>query len=130
MGSRVQLLGRSIRRRAARHYIGRVMATITAASMGVAVYDTQCGAKLFRAGPGTRALFEEPFMSRWLFDVELIMRILVAQPHTEPGTLVREVPLAEWTEVPGSRVSMTDGFRALADLQRIRRRYGRRGSVL
>ena len=72
MGSRVKLLGRSIERKIWRHYTGRIFATAASIVLGIPVYDTQCGAKLFRAGPEIRSCFEQPFHSRWFFDVELI----------------------------------------------------------
>jgi glycosyltransferase involved in cell wall biosynthesis len=128
MGSRLQSLGRRVRRSALRHYAGRVMATLIARAIGLAVYDTQCGAKLLRAGPEAARLFEQPFLSRWLFDVEILARL--ARLHREgaggaPEAVVHEHPLEEWSDVPGSKVRPMDFPRALADLRRIRRAYGR-----
>jgi glycosyltransferase involved in cell wall biosynthesis len=127
-GARVVLLGRSIERRALRHYLGRMAATAISLALGLRVYDTQCGAKLFRATPSVRALFEEPFTSRWLFDVEILAR-LIQSLRGDPGAakdLVYEYPLAEWTDMEGSSLTPADYARAAVDLLRIWRRYLRR----
>ena len=64
MGARVRPLGREISRRPARHYVGRVGATLISSSLGLAVYDTQCGAKVFRRNQTLRDVFSRPFISR------------------------------------------------------------------
>jgi glycosyltransferase involved in cell wall biosynthesis len=125
-GARIQLLGRSIRRRALRHYLGRVFATAASLALGLAVYDTQCGAKLFRATPRIRAVFDEPFQCRWLFDVEILARLIRNQRLSggpEVSQLVYELPLKQWHDVAGSKVKPADFPRALGELLRIRRRY-------
>ena len=72
-GSRILRLGSSIRRSVFRHYLGRVFATIVSNILNIPVYDTQCGAKLFRT-EHAELIFSEHFLSRWFFDVELFAR--------------------------------------------------------
>lgn len=126
LGARVRLLGRAIERRAPRHYVGRVFATAVSRTLGLPVYDTQCGAKLFRTGPQTAALFEEPFHTGWTFDVEILARALSARRArglADDDGWVREIPLERWRDVPGSKVHPADFLRGLVALARIRRHY-------
>jgi len=124
LGSRVQTLGRTIARRAVRHYPGRVFATAASLALGLPIYDTQCGAKLLRATPAIRALFESPFVSGWAFDVEVLAR-LIRQRGSRPAAAaaIEERPLREWRHVPGSSVRAHHLVGALWDVWRIRRRY-------
>jgi len=125
-GARVKLLGRHVRRNEARHYVGRVFATFVSISLKAAVYDTQCGAKLFRAGDTLRAVLEDPFTSRWIFDVEILARLnrLHREGRVPPlASLLYEHPLMRWEDVKGSRISWTDFPVAALDLLRIHWRY-------
>jgi dolichyl-phosphate beta-glucosyltransferase len=122
LGSRVKLLGRRIVRHRWRHYVGRAMATGAAVALDLDVYDTQCGAKVFRATDRLRALFERPFATKWIFDVELIGRYIDSNGRGGQAALaerIYELPLQQWTDEPGPKVRIRDGFRALADLGRV-----------
>ena len=126
MGARVKLLGRNIERRTSRHYLGRMFATAVSAALRLPVYDTQCGAKLFRVSPSLNGLFQEPFQSRWIFDVEILARLIQARRDKslpQPEQVIYELPLLEWCDVPGSKVGPTDFVRAAWELARIRREY-------
>jgi hypothetical protein len=106
LGARVRLLGTRIERRAWRHYLGRVFATFASLALRLPVYDTQCGAKLFARSAALEAALARPFRSRWVFDVELLERMLAGAggaPPLSPGR-IREVPLAEWRDVGGSKL--------------------------
>ena len=124
--ARVRLLGRSISRNPKRHYVGRVGATLISSSLGLAVYDTQCGAKMFRSNDSIRALFAERFLSRWIFDVEIIARFVQQRGRDAAATAIYELPIKVWHDVKGSKVKSTDFIRALTDLWKIHRAYNRR----
>jgi glycosyltransferase involved in cell wall biosynthesis len=127
MGSRVKLLGRHIERRPSRHYLGRFFATAASAVLGLAVYDTQCGAKLFRASSAI-LFFQQPFCSRWIFDVEIIARLIQERRGKEfpqPEQVIYEFPLMAWKDIPGSKLRYSDFVRAAWELLRIRNRYFR-----
>jgi dolichyl-phosphate beta-glucosyltransferase len=131
IGARVQLLGRSIARSPARHYLGRVLATVASILLRMPIYDTQCGAKLFRVTPMTRALFAQPFITSWTFDVELIARLIRLRRQLGPddaAQLIYELPLERWRDVAGSKVRTADFARALLEMTRIYLRYLRRGA--
>jgi dolichyl-phosphate beta-glucosyltransferase len=129
IGSRVKLLGRQIDRRAVRHYLGRVFATVVSLVLGIAVYDTQCGAKVFRLSPSIKELFRQPFLSRWIFDVEIIARLVQARRGTElprPDQVTYEIPLAQWRDVSGSKLKTRDFLRAMLELVQIYNSYQNR----
>ena len=116
MGSRVKMLGRDIRRSAFRHYFGRAFATAASLALGVGVYDTQCGAKVFRVTDVIRRSFDEPFASSWLVDVEVLARYIGALGPAAADTRICEVPLRTWTDVPGSKLHLWQAVRAIGEV--------------
>ena len=119
IGARVKLLGRQIERQELRHYLGRVFATAASLVLGIPVYDTQCGAKVFRVNAALTDSLQRPFGSRWIFDVELIGRFmerLRAAGIEHPENRIYEYPLLKWVDVRGSKVKPTDFLRAFAEL--------------
>jgi glycosyltransferase involved in cell wall biosynthesis len=125
-GARVNLLGRSVHRRLMRHYIGRVFATAAAATLGVGIYDTQCGAKLFRLSDRFLRHLQEPFIGGWIFDVELIAREVRARRGAglpPVSKIIYEYPLQTWRDVAGSKIKWIDWFKVGVNLGRIYLRY-------
>lgn len=129
LGSRMPLLGRQIRRKPHRKLLGRTFAWCASQVLGLPVYDTQCGAKLFRNTPTMLGLFESPFLSRWIFDVELLARLICERQSTGKGPVeqaVYEFPLDDWHDVEGSKLRPRDFLRAIMELARIGRTYRRK----
>jgi glycosyltransferase involved in cell wall biosynthesis len=120
-GSRVARLGSRIERTAFRHYAGRLYATLASAALGMTIYDSQCGAKVFRVTPELVAALDAPFPSRWVFDVVLCHR-LRSGTETCAGLsdeVFLEEPLEVWRDVRGSKLNLAGTLRAVADVLRI-----------
>ncbi|MDR0766061.1 MAG: glycosyltransferase [Odoribacteraceae bacterium] len=120
IGSRVRRLGVQIDRTAFRHYSGRFFATVVSLLFRLNAYDTQCGAKIFDARVA-REIFRAPFLSKWLFDVELLLRL--RRLPGEPLRHVQEIPLHAWHERPGSKIKPSYLFRVPLELYKIWREY-------
>ncbi|MFZ0594297.1 MAG: glycosyltransferase [Bryobacteraceae bacterium] len=124
-GARVKLLGRSVIRKESRHYLGRIFATVVSWMLKLPIYDTQCGAKIFRANDSLIQVLDQPFLSRWVFDVEILARLLRSyQGNTAAlAQAIYEYPLECWTDIEGSKVRPSDFLTAILDVARIRRTY-------
>ncbi|MBI4521355.1 MAG: glycosyltransferase [Gemmatimonadetes bacterium] len=115
LGSRIYKLGSRIVRSYRRHLLGRCFTTLAATLLGLQCYDSQCGAKLFRTDL-VEAAFGEPFVSRWIFDIEILLRLRQYR--------LIECPLREWADVSRSKLSIVKvAAPTMVDLLRIRRRY-------
>lgn len=106
-GSRIKRMGAGINREFYRHYIGRFIATLISSILKMPFYDTQCGAKIF-----TRSLaencFRAPFVSKWLFDVEIFLRMKIHYGVEEAHLLIYEYPLKQWIHADGSKIGLKD----------------------
>lgn len=120
MGARIKLIGNGVKRSLTRHYFGRIFATIVSQYiLKVAVYDTQCGAKVIDFKTAQQ-IFENPFISKWLFDVELLKRL---QKFHDLKEVVKEIPLEEWMEIGNSKIKKSDFLRIPYQLFQIYRKY-------
>jgi glycosyltransferase involved in cell wall biosynthesis len=113
-GSRIRRLGANIQRSGIRHYLGRIFVTYTNLMLKINVYDSQCGAKVFRNFTIT-PIFETPFISNWFFDIEVILR-------TDKNRII-EIPVSMWTEIKDSKLKMRDFVKAPFEILKIRKQY-------
>ncbi len=122
VGSRINRLGSIIKRNEFRHYVSRIIGTLTSRMLEMPVYDTQCGAKLINKSV-VNALFTEPFIGSWMFDVELFARLILLKGHQTASNNIIEVPLLKWIEKGESKVSFAFIFKLPLELWRIRQHY-------
>lgn len=122
IGARVRLLGRHIRRKHTRHYAGRVFATAASLVLRLPVYDTQCGAKIFRVTDAVHRVFQAPFRSQWIFDIEILSRYTAIVGVEQAQERISELPLYTWTDVSGSKLTLRHALRAAWDFIRVARR--------
>lgn len=116
VGSRLSLAGHGIQRRRIRRLLGRCFAAVASSLIGLPLRDTQCGLKLFRATDTVRRMFADPFRSRWIFDVELLARLIAAEGREAAIAQIYEMPLEAWSEVAGSKLKSGDFVKAVGEL--------------
>ncbi len=126
LGSRIKRLGAEIERNPLRHYIGRILATITSILLKLPVYDTQCGLKLLSTEWARRA-FSSQFETTWLFDCEILARLIRGYGYAGVQSSTVEMPLHTWIEKENSRIKMSYLFKIPVELYRIHRMIRRTG---
>ena len=100
-GSRVRRIGTDINRKVHRHIIGRVFATLVSLKLGIGVYDTQCGAKFFKKEI-VPEIFSQAFITQWIFDVEIFMRLKQINQGQHINDIAKEIPLEKWEDIANS----------------------------
>jgi dolichyl-phosphate beta-glucosyltransferase len=129
-GSRINLTARQMDRTPFRRFSSRCFILITTLLFHLQAKDTQCGAKIMRIGERVTETFSRPFISRWMFDVEVFIRLSsnILQDEMADAdasqVVMYEYPLKEWRDIQGSRLRLRDTFHAVWDLLRIRTKYG------
>jgi len=124
LASRVQMLGKKIKRNLFRHYIGRVIATFICKILDEPVYDTQCGLKMFRKNIAGE-LIQDAFITKWLFDVELLARYKLKYGSGAFNERLVEVPVNKWTEKENSKLKYYQFTGIVSELLKINNKYFR-----
>ncbi len=121
-GSRISKIDNEIDRKLYRFFIGRIIATAISHQLGLTVYDTQCGCKVFTNNLAKK-IFKEKFISKWLFDVEIFHRIIAIYGREKIAKICREIPLKKWVDIGESKVQFTYFFKLWFDLYKIGKTY-------
>lgn len=98
-----------------RSLLGELFNSIIRRYLGIRSSDTQCGFKAFQT-PVAKELFKNLQTKGWTFDVELLLKA------DRAGYSIKELPV-QWRNGRDSKVSISDGFRILKELQELKKHY-------
>ncbi len=122
VGSRIQRLGANIKRDDNRSIFSSIVKKFIRIILKTPFQDTQCGAKIFNRSL-VPFLFSTPFMTPWLFDVEIFLRLQKKFGRSTLQKGVLEYPLMHWTEVGDSRLKLKHTIKIPLQLLKLHYQY-------
>ncbi|MEO9893034.1 response regulator [Aurantibacter sp.] len=117
-GSRMSRMGADITKESARKIISMTINLIIRSILKMPFNDTQCGAKIMERDI-IPMLFTKPFITKWIFDVEIFMRMRKHYGKAKVQQLICEQPLKRWIHADGSKLSMKDSVKIVGQLAKI-----------
>ncbi|MBT8252838.1 MAG: response regulator [Bacteroidia bacterium] len=117
-GSRISRMGADITKESARKIISKTINLMICTILSMDFKDTQCGAKIFRRD-SVKDLFALPFITKWLFDVEIFMRVKNDLGTEKAKASICERPLNRWIHADGSKLSFKDSLKIGLQIFRI-----------
>lgn len=121
-GSRMSRMGADIYKESSRAIISKTINYIIRKTLGMDFNDTQCGAKVMRKDI-IEEVFDKPFYTKWLFDVEIFMRVRNKYGLEKAKLMLSEQPLKRWVHMDGSKLSFKDSVKILGQIGQIFFRY-------
>ncbi|MBT8375981.1 MAG: glycosyltransferase family 2 protein, partial [Bacteroidia bacterium] len=98
-----------IERNPLRMVFSKIIKMIVFLILGLPIEDTQCGAKVFRRNIIPVA-YNNAFLTRWLFDVEIFMKLKKHFGSKDIMNRIHEQPLERWVHVDDSKLGMKDAM--------------------
>ena len=123
-GSRIDRMGANIAKESSRKLISMTINMIIQKILGMSFKDTQCGAKIMNREIAS-TMFNKKFKTKWLFDVEIFMRMRKKYGKQKVQQLICEQPLKRWIHADGSKLSMKDSVKIVGQLAQIAIHYNR-----
>jgi dolichyl-phosphate beta-glucosyltransferase len=119
-GARVDIGTNLIETSSFRYAQGLLFNKLVTFILGYKFLDSQCGLKFFPVNTELVHAFERPFINRWLFDLEILLRLNKFEVSS-----MNEVVLHKWTHTKESKTSFRDLGPILVSLILLRLRYGK-----
>lgn len=117
-GSRMARMGANITKESARKIISMTINFIIRKILQMPFNDTQCGAKIMRKEI-IPLVFTKPFITQWIFDVEIFIRMRKHYGKVKAIQYICEQPLKRWIHADGSKLSMKDSVKIVGQLAQI-----------
>ncbi|WP_378178656.1 dolichyl-phosphate beta-glucosyltransferase [Aquimarina sp. SS2-1] len=108
-GSRAKNASDAIEKDKIRAVISKVINILIVLILGLSIKDTQCGAKVFKADL-VPVIFANSFISRWLFDVEMFIRMKRYFGKAQITKAIFEQPLKRWVHMEDSKLGLKDSL--------------------
>jgi CheY-like chemotaxis protein len=121
-GSRIERMGADIAKKSTRKFVSKTINLLTKKVLGMPFKDTQCGAKIMDRDIASR-MFKEKFITKWLFDVEVFMRMKKFYGRGYAQELICEQPLQRWVHSDGSKKSWKNSIQIFGQLAQIALHY-------
>lgn len=107
-GSRKKGHGK-IQRSFFRYIFSQITKLLINVILGLPVEDTQCGAKVFRRRI-IPVICNMPFKTKWLFDVEIFIKLKHYYGKKQVLSKIREQALKRWVHVDNSKLGIRDAL--------------------
>tara|TARA_R110002050_G_scaffold151350_5_gene278413 strand:- start:586 stop:1725 length:1140 start_codon:yes stop_codon:yes gene_type:complete len=121
-GSRMSRMGADITKESARKIISKTINLIIRTILSMPFNDTQCGAKIMDKDI-VNLMFKDKFITRWIFDVEIFIRMRKHYGKKKAISYICEQPLKRWIHADGSKLSMKDSVKIVGQLGQIAIHY-------
>jgi hypothetical protein len=108
--SKISRIGANITKESPRKIISLTINFIIRKILKMDFRDTQCGAKIFHKDV-IRVSFDEKFVTKWIFDVEIFKRVSQHFGLKKAKTMLCEQPLKRWIHADGSKLSLKDSIK-------------------
>ncbi len=108
----------TIERNPIRNLISGCIGLLIRAITRLKIKDTQCGAKVFDRNL-IPLIYSSSFFSRWLFDVEILLRLKKTIGVAKFTDIFREIPLKKWVHMDDSKLGMKDSILIPVNLLKI-----------
>ena len=107
-----------IQRKGDRGVLSKIVGFCIKMILGLPITDTQCGAKVFRKEI-IPIIYGKPFVSRWLFDVEIFIRLKKHFGSKRVMNHIHEQALMRWIHEEGSKLDLKASLQIPARLASI-----------